>query len=336
MYAESTANPVLATVRRGQHVESRHRGCLVIVRRGEVVWSAGDPEQLVFCRSATKPFQALPALERGIAARLGLTDQELALMIASHDGTEQHVAGVRSLLAKGGLREQQLGCGPHAPLDRASAQELVRQGTEPGRVHNNCSGKHAGFLHLTQELGGSLPGYLDPEGEAQRLVRRAIAEMAGVGEAELVPELDGCGAPTYRLPLRALAHAFSRLANPEGLSAVRAEACHRMLHAIRSAPAFLAGRGRLTTELVAALPGRIFPKNGAEGVYALGVPGLGLGLAVKIDDGNERGYFPVVIAALRRFAVLGEVPPSLADFAAVPVFNTQKKLVGAVESAVPW
>lgn len=329
-------NPVLATVTRSGHVESCHRGSLVVVQGGKVVHAVGDIEQVVFCRSSTKPFQALPTVERGIPERLAFSAAELALLVASHEGTRAHTDLVTAMLSKGGFREDQLGCGPHAPYDRATAHELVRLGERPRRVHNNCSGKHTGFLHLTAAMGGDLADYLDPACESQVLVRKAIAEMAEVPEASLAPALDGCGAPTYRLPLRALAHAFARLANPRPLGSVRTRACTRLLEAIHEAPVFLAGKGQLTTELCAALPGRVFPKNGAEGVYALGVVGRDLGLAVKIDDGHERGYLPVVVDALRRLEVLAAVPPNLEAFARVPVLNTQRRDVGAVESALAW
>ena len=334
--AEPAQNPVLATVTRCGHVESWHRGCLVVVQHGKVVHAVGDVERLVFCRSATKPFQALPLLERGIAERCGFSTKELAVMVASHEGTQLHTDLVRGMLEKGGFSEHQLGCGPHVPFDRATAFELARQGERPSRLHNNCSGKHTGFLHLAAALGDSIAGYLDPDCKSQRAVRTAIEEMAEVEKGSLVAAIDGCGAPTYRLPLTALALAFARLTNPSGLAAVRARACGQLLAAIHDAPTCLAGKGQLTTELALALPGRIFPKNGAEGVYALGIAGLDLGLAVKIDDGNERAYFPVVVAALVQLGVLSAVPANLADFARVPVFNTQKKLVGAVEARLSW
>ena len=330
------ANPVLATVSRGEVIESRHRGALAVVENGRLVAAFGDVATPVFCRSSTKPFQALPALERKLPERLGFSARERAMMIASHAGSQRHVEVVQAMLASGGFQEHDLQCGPHVPYDKASAYELIKAGHRPSRLHNNCSGKHAGFLHLTRELGERPAEYLEPETRAQRLVRAGIAEMAEVPDTTLLPAIDGCGAPTYQLPLQALAHAFARLANPEPLGPVRASACRSMLDAITQEPFFLAGQGQLTTALVEALPGRIFPKNGAEGVYAFGVPGRGLGCAVKIDDGHERGYFPVVLEVLLRLGVLPRLPEALAEYHRVPLYNTQKKLTGHVASALVW
>ena len=338
------ANPVLAVATRNGLVESWHRGAVVVVHDGDVMLQVGDVERPVFARSATKPLQALPFLERGLADRLQLPAEELAVMCASHDGAAVHTAAVRSFLQRGGLHEDQLGCGPHAPFDQDSRLALLRAGEQPGKVHNNCSGKHTGFLHLAKECGDELAGYLDPLNRSQGEVNAAVAAMAGLS-GRVPTGLDGCGAPTFVLPLVALARAFCQLANPARLSAVRAHACRRILDAAGRAPALLAGEKRFCTTLLRQWPGACFAKNGAEGVYAVALapdparrrcPGA-LGVAIKTDDGSERGYQPVVVDLLQRLGALpAELPPALAAFHRQPVWNTQRRQVGTVHSVVPW
>jgi L-asparaginase II len=335
---------LLAEVTRSGRVESQHWGSVAVCHEGEPVLAKGDIDTPVFARSAVKPLQALPLLEGDVPVRLGFGDGEVALCCASHDGTEAHVAVVRSMLRRGGLEEGQLGCGPHAPFDGPTRQAMLKQGQEPLRVHNNCSGKHTGFLLLAQQCGDDLAGYLDPGCESQQRVNAAVAEMTGlVGPVPV--GVDGCGAPTFILPLAALARGFSRLANPEGLSSVRAAACRRILQAAGAEPVLLSGERRICSALLRSMPGRVFPKNGAEGVYAVALapdparrrwPG-GLGIAVKVRDGSERGYWPVVVDLLAALGCWGgAVPAELVDWHVLPVLNTNRLRVGEVRCACDW
>ncbi len=338
------ANPVLAVATRSGAVESWHRGAVAVWHGDQLALAVGDVDRPVFARSAVKPLQALPFLERGLADRLGLPAEEIAVMCASHDGAPLHLATVRSLLARGGLRENQLGCGPHAPFDHDSRLDLLRRGDKPCKAHNNCSGKHSGFLHLAAACGDPLERYLDPDCNSQREVNAAVAAMAGL--AGPVPTgVDGCGAPTFVLPLTALARAFANLANPASLPSVRASACRRILDAVGRAPALLAGEKRFCTALLRQWPGRVFAKNGAEGVYAVALAPdparvrwpQALGIAVKVDDGAERGYQPVVVDLLRWLGALpDDLPPPLAAFHRMPIHNTQKLLVGEVACTHAW
>ncbi|MEZ5964728.1 MAG: asparaginase [Planctomycetota bacterium] len=319
---------------RGGVVESEHLGHAVVVRGGEVVAAWGDPDTEVWCRSAVKPLQALPLFDRGVVDRLGLADEELALISASHQGTPMHVEVVDRILHKAGLGRDALACGPHSPFDRRAGLDIARAGGKPERIHNNCSGKHAGFLLLAQACGTPLDEYLIPESATQTAVRAAVAEMMQLAPSQLGVAVDGCGAPTLRAPLSALARAFWRLTNPQQLPAARRAACGRLLQAVSAAPYHLAGRGRLCSALIESAPGRVYPKNGAEGVYAVGVAGLDLGVAIKVSDGAERAYVPVVVALLRRLGLWREVPPALADFARLPLRNTRDELVGHVECVI--
>ncbi len=333
---------VLSEVWRSGRVESRHRGSLVVVLDGELRFALGDPHLPVYCRSAVKPMQALPLIERGVAARLELDEEELALTSASHNGTEHHTTVAARILARGGFTPDDLLCGPHSPIDVPSARAIARAGRKPQKIHNNCSGKHAGFLLLAADMGVSKADYLDPDSVSQQLIRRAVAEMADVPADDVAVGVDGCGAPTLRLPLASLAHAFANLTNPDRLPPVRAAACRTLIDAITANHVTLAGEGRLCTALIRSAPGRIYCKNGAEGVYAFGLVDRGIGVAIKVDDGSERGYLPVVVDLLGELSLWrglspGErVPGELASFHRVPIRNTQKIRVGEVTAAVTW
>jgi len=333
---------VLSEVWRSGRVESRHRGSLVVVCDGAVRFAIGDPDLPVYCRSAVKPMQALPLIERGVAARLELDQEELALTSASHNGTEHHTAVAARILARGGFTADDLLCGPHPPFDVPAARAITRAGHQPQRIHNNCSGKHAGFLLLAADMGVAKADYLDPDSASQQLIRRTVAEMAGVAPDDVAVGMDGCGAPTLQLPLASLAHGFANLTNPDRLPPVRAAACRTLIDAITLNHVTLAGEGRLCTALIRSAPGRIYCKNGAEGVYAFGLVDRGIGVAIKVDDGTERGYLPVVVDLLRELSLWrelssgGQVPRELASFHRVPIRNTQKIQVGEVTAAVTW
>lgn len=335
---------VLTTVSRSGRVESWHRGSVAVWHGSDLLLSVGAPAALVICRSATKPLQALPFLERGLDRQFGTTDAEIAVMCASHDGTEAHTSCVRGLLKKAGLHEGQLGCGPHAPFDPATRHAMLLLGQKPMRVHNNCSGKHAGFLCLAKDCGDSLGNYLDTRSRCQQEIAAAVGAMAG---ENVLPErgVDGCGAPTFVLPLQSLARAFSRLANPAGLPPVRAAACERILEAVRKEPQMLAGQKRLCTALLRATPKIRFAKNGAEGVYAVALekdPARvrcpeAIGIAVKVDDGADRGYESTIVDLLAWLgAFAGPVPAALQDYWQPKVMNTREQQVGEVRCVVGW
>lgn len=335
---------VLTTVSRSGRVESWHRGSVAVWHGSDLLLAVGAPQEKVICRSATKPLQALPFLERGLDRQIGATDAEVAVMCASHDGTDAHTACVRGFLKKAGLHEGQLGCGPHAPFDAPTRQAMLVAGQKPMRVHNNCSGKHTGFLCLAKACGDPLGDYLDPMSKSQKEVAAAVAAMAGENG---LPErgVDGCGAPTFVLPLQSLARSFARLANPVGLPAVRAAACERILEAVRNEPQMLAGQKRLCTALLRASPKVRFAKNGAEGVYAVALapdPARArcpeaVGIAVKVDDGSDRGYESTVVDLLSWLgAFAGPVPAALQGFWQPKVMNTREQQVGEVRCVVGW
>jgi L-asparaginase II len=295
-------NPVLVRLWRGDAVESQHRGAWVLTdAEGRALEGEGAFDAPCFARSSVKCLQALPLFETGAADRFGYTPAEIALSIASHDAQEIHTAGVARMLARAGLEARHLQCGPQPPGDSRTRAELARRGEKPGSIHNNCSGKHAGFLGLAVQLGVPPERYLDPAAQAQLLVRRAVHELTGVPSDELGSAIDGCSAPTFRMPLTALARAFARVSSPAGLAPARRAACERMLAAVAAHPELIAGtHKRICTDIARVSGGRLFPKLGGEAVYAIGIRGAERALAIKIDDGGYRALHALIVGLLRR------------------------------------
>lgn len=298
-------NPVLVEVLRGDHVESFHRGALAIVDAdGAVVATLGDFDRPVFPRSAVKVLQALPLVASGAADRLGLDDDELAIACASHNGEARHVQTAAGMLAKAGLDVGALECGTHWPLLDTEARALAAAGRAPDALNNNCSGKHAGFLclacamHGGKSLRGFAKGYVMPGHPVMREVTAALQATTGFDLAAAPRATDGCSIPTYAVPLRHLALAFARVATGIGLSADHARAAQRLRAAVAKAPFMVAGTGRFDTRVMERLGEKAFCKVGAEGVYCAALPGRGLGVAIKIDDGNNARAAEVAMAAV--------------------------------------
>lgn len=296
------AGPVpLVRVERGGAVESRHLGWWVVVEpSGRVVAQGGDPATPVFARSASKPLQALALLTSGAADAHAVSDEELALACASHSAQQRHVDLVLGWLRRLGLDGDALGCGPQP-------RAWVPAGTETA-VHNNCSGKHTGFLTLALHLGQPVADYLDPDGPAQAAVRAHVADATGVADAELTTAVDGCSAPTFRLPLRALATGIARLVDPPAATGVTTRAAsRRIVGAMTSHPELVGGtNGRLCTEIMRAGGGRLVAKTGAEGMFVVADRRSGRAVAVKVADGAHRGHEVFLLALLDALGWLGE------------------------------
>jgi L-asparaginase II len=329
--------PVLVRVSRGASVESQHRGswCLVDAR-GRIVDSAGDVEHPFFVRSSIKALQALPLIESGAADRFGLDDQELAVCVASHDGEDVHTAAVWRILRKIGLGPEALRCGTHAPWSSEAREALRANGEEPSALHNNCSGKHAGFLALAVHLGADPARYLEPQEPVQTLVRRTVLEVTEAAPERFSSGVDGCSAPTFRVPLTSLAGAFARIANPSRaprFGAERRAACERILRAVAAHPVLIAGsRKRLCTDVARTSGGRLFPKVGAAAIYAIGQRGGDRALAVKIDDGATRALYPLVVELLQRFDLAGPAElEALAAWRETEITNWAGVVVGRTE-----
>ena len=302
------SNPRLSELWRGPGRESFHRGALAVVRGEQVLLRLGNADEKMYPRSALKAFQALPVLAAGLDRFHGLNAAQITLLNASHSGDSGHVREVRGMLARAGIPEDALGCGAHVPYDLDAAADLIRANREPEAVHNNCSGKHAGMLMLADHLGAPRDSYLDPEHPVQRLIRQELALFAGVPAASLTCGRDGCAAPAWSLTLVELARAQARFARPRGLAVPREGACQRLFAAVQKSPHFLCGRDILDGHLIRAGEGRVYCKRGAEGVLALAVAPAspddpGLGIALKVDDGNPRGYALPAVFLLRALGV---------------------------------
>ena len=293
--------PMIIEVTRGGQIESRHRVSLSVVDgAGRDVLAHGDLQTPVFPRSAVKVFQALPLIESGAADRFGLDARALSLCCASHSGEDGHVELAGALLARAGLGEGDLECGCHWPFEQSVALALAKRGIEPTQLHNNCSGKHAGFLCTAVHLGEEPRNYVGAEHPVQRRVRAAIADMTGQAEGDLPMGVDGCSIPTYAAPLRDFAHGFARLASGEGVAPERARAGQRLMAACMAEPWLMSGTKRACLRLMEAAPGRVFAKTGAEGVFCGAIPELGLGFALKAEDGGTRAAEAAVAAMLAR------------------------------------
>ena len=301
-------NPTLVNVIRGDAIESVHCGAVAVLDAdGHVLASLGDIDRPIFPRSAVKVLQALPLVASGAADRFGLTDAELALACASHNGEELHAQTAARMLAKAGLDASALECGTHWPYLDGAARALAVQGREPDALNNNCSGKHAGFVCLACALhdgaGGLnlrqyVRGYVKPVHPVMREVTAALQAATGHDLANTPQGVDGCSIPTFAVPLRKLALAFARVGTGIGLSAGHAVAAKRLRAAVASAPFMVAGTGRFDTRVMERLGERVFCKVGAEGVFCAALPERGLGVAIKIDDGNNARACEVVMAAV--------------------------------------
>lgn len=313
---------------RGGRVESVHQGHAVVMRAGgEIVETWGDPGAVIFPRSSCKMIQALPLVESGAAD--DLSTEHLALACASHQGAAAHVGRVARWLTDLGMTDDDLRCGAHEPYDRDERDRLIRAGEGPCQWHNNCSGKHAGFLTLNRRLGGG-PEYVDPDHPLQRMVRTAFEEVTG--EESPGYGIDGCSAPNFATTVAGLARAMAAFAGA-GDTGRRGRAMRRLSAAMVAHPDLVAGEGRACTELMRACGGRVALKTGAEAVFVAIVPDLGIGVALKIVDGGTRGAEAAITALLVRLGVLDRAHPAALRRLGGPVPNWRGIDTGTIRCA---
>ena len=318
----------LVEVWRGDMVESLHMGHAVVCdARGDIVEAWGDPRQAIYPRSACKMIQALPLVESGAAAGLG--DERLALACASHNGAAIHTDRVARWLADLSLGEDDLRCGPQLPEDPEARERLLCGHVGPGQVHNNCSGKHAGFLTLGRHLGAG-PEYVEPDHPVQRMARATFEEVTGEESPRFA--IDGCSAPNHATSVHGLARAMARFAAAEG-DGVRETAMRRLRDAMMRHPDLVAGEGRACTAMMRALSGRAAVKTGAEGVFVAILPGLRLGVALKIADGATRASECAITALLVRLGVLHRDDPVAKLYLDAPQRNRRGIVTGIIRSA---
>jgi len=320
------ANPVLVELTRGTLIESVHRGAVAISdARGKIVFALGDIAPPVYPRSALKPIQALPLAESGAADAFGIGDEEIALACASHSGEPMHTRRVASWLQRLGLGERDLACGIHPVRYEPVAEEMIVRGEKPTRIHNNCSGKHTGFLTVARHWNIATAGYERHEHPVQQAVAKTIGELSGIAD-ELPWGVDGCAAPNFAVSLAAFARALAQFGDTENLPSERARAVRRIFQAMTKHPELVAGTGRMCTLLMLAGHGRIAVKTGAEGVYAGIVPELKLGIALKIDDGAGRAAETAIAFLLDRMNLLDR--KEARDLIYTPIRNTRDAIVG--------
>ena len=322
------AETLVETVR-GEFVESVHRGHAVVMDAGgRIVASWGDPAALIYPRSSCKMIQALPLIESGAAAAHHLTSEHLALACASHNGAEIHRARVARWLSDLGLSDAGLRCGPQTPADPDERETLRAANECPCQMHNNCSGKHSGFLKLNRHLGGSAE-YIEIDHPVQRATKDAFEEMTG--ETSPGFGIDGCSAPNHVSTVAGLARAMARMARPEGLGARRSAAATELVQAMHTHPDLIAGEERACTVMMRAMAGGAAIKTGAEGVFVGILPQKGWGIALKIADGTTRAAECAIAALLVRAGVAKADDPAISRFLFKEDRNRRGVLAGYIK-----
>lgn len=316
---------------RGGLLESTHLGHAVLVdEAGQIVEAWGNPERIIFPRSSCKMIQALPLVESGAADAVGLTPAHLALSCASHQGAALHVNTARDWLAGIGLDEADLRCGSHEPYDKDERDRLICDHEGPCQLHNNCSGKHSGFLTVTRHLKAG-PEYVEIDHPLQRAIRAATEEVTG--ETVAGYGIDGCSAPNFAMSVAGLARGMAEFAKAREGGSPRERAMQRLRDAMAAHPEYVAGEGRSCTELMRAMGGRVSIKTGAEAVFVAMIPEKKLGLALKIEDGNARAAEAALVGILARLGVLDAADPMAQKRLPAPQINCRGIRTGELRLA---
>jgi len=330
---------IIANVIRGETIESVHAGHLFVVDGdGRTVLELGDPATVTYFRSACKAFQAIPFITSGAADAFMFTGDEIALAVASHSGEPTHVRIAGAMLAKIGLSESDLKCGTQWPFSEVETHRMLRDGEEPTQLHNNCSGKHAAMLAFAKHIGADLASYESPDNRIQKRILRCIADFTEVPEDQIAIGIDGCAVPNFALPVSAMARSFANLVRPVRFPEVTQNACSRIVDAMVRFPELIGGSTRLDTMLMQAAPGRIISKVGADGVWLCGVLPCeqyptGLGIALKVADGDDHRARPVIaVEILRQLALLAA--DDLTDLSPMPIKNRRGDFVGKIASVL--
>lgn len=327
---------LLVKVIRGNIIESQHRGHLIVCdRAGKTIFALGNPAMVTYWRSAAKPFQAIPFIEMGGAEKFSLTGPEVALLTSSHGGEEQHVVTIGNMLKKIGLSLDCLDCGSSEPMFRPAAYKILASGSKYLAANNACSGKHTGMLMLSLLLNKSVSEYIRKDHPVQQAMLKVISECSSFLPDDIELGVDGCGVPVFGLPLKNMAMAYARLSLPEGyFNQQRVEAINTIREAMTSNPYYVAGTGRLDTVLMEVTRGKIVAKLGAEGIYCVGIANQGVGLALKVEDGNYRPIDPVVIHILKGLGFLSDSEFSQLQHLWRPeVKNHRGEVIGHIEVA---
>lgn len=321
---------VVAKTYRGDIVDLTHIGHITVVDyTGKILYHYGDPERVTFARSSAKPIQAIPILESGAVDKYELTEREVAILCASHSGESFHIEAVRSILGKAELSEEYLQCGSHYPISSYAAEELKKKGLEPENIHCNCSGKHSGMLITTNYYGEDLSTYYKPEHPTQKRILKTISEVCEYDEEKIIIGTDGCGVPVHAMPLYKFAQGFAKLSKPELFDSKREKAVKIITNAMTKYPEMVAGTDRICTDLMKSCGDRLFAKSGAAAYYAIGLKDKGIGIAVKMEDGNSSIVPAVVLETLKQLDVITEDELNkLEKYYVLKSINHKKEVVG--------
>jgi L-asparaginase II len=338
------AHVPLVEVTRGEGVESIHYGSAVVVTENDnIITSLGDIGAVCYLRSSAKPFQALAFIERGGANVYHLTLKEIAIICASHSGTDDHIQTLQKLHKKIGISASDLQCGIHPPFDKTSAEALLMRGEQPNSLHHNCSGKHTGMLAFAKMIGAPLENYLDVTHPVQQAILKTFSEMCDVAIKDIDLATDGCSAPVFAIPLKNAALGFARLSCPDHLNPARADACRLIFKSMTAQPEMVAGPGQFDTVFMQAMHGKVLSKTGAEGYLAVGMQtntfnseSPAMGMVIKISDGDaEHRAAPLV--ALELFNHMGQLNAEqkkvAGKFGSRPITNWRGLTVGEIRPA---
>jgi L-asparaginase II len=325
-----TENPVLVERYRGATLESFHRGTVCMVDAGnKVIYSLGDIQQVCFPRSALKLFQIIPLLESGAVEKFGFTLEEIAIMCGSHNGEKEHLRVVNSILKKIGLDKDLLQCGAQYPTLTEDRNELIKKDILPEDIHNNCSGKHSGFLAYCVFYGLDIQTYIQPHHPLQLAIKKVTAEMNEYPEEQMDTAMDGCTAPIFSLPVYNQAIGYKNIADPSRFGAQRAKSCETIIRAMTKYPYLVAGTKRYCTEMMHLCGDRVFGKTGADGVYSLGFIKEKIGCTIKIDDGLMGPQYAVAQEIIEKTGIFPEdkIAP-LYNYIEAPITNWNKYTTG--------
>ncbi len=327
-------NPILVEVYRANVLESFHRGVVCVVdKEGEILYSEGDVMQICYPRSALKLLQVLPLLEHGGMEHFGFTLKEIAIMCGSHNGEAEHQQVVNAILKKIGLNKEHLFCGAQYPTDRKTANALIKNSEKPHHIHNNCSGKHAGFLAYAVLRGWATQDYISPQHPMQQEILQTTAEMYEYAKEKMAIAYDGCSAPIFSVPVYNQAVGYKNLVHPIQFSKARQKACTIIINAITKHPYMVAGNKRYCTDMMQITAPRIIGKTGAEGIFSLGLTKEKIGVTIKIDDGK---MLPQYNVAQRFVEATGIFTPAqlapLKQYEETEITNFNKWVTGEIKT----
>lgn len=308
-------NPILVELRRGSVLESFHRGVVCVVdKNGEVIYSRGDINQVCYPRSAMKLFQHLPLIEQGIFDFYNFTEEELSLMCGSHNGEPMHVRVAESILSKIGYTKERLQCGAQSPTRKSDWANLIRSNKEPEALHNNCSGKHAGFLAYNAYHKMETQNYLDSDFVLQQAIKKVFAKFYEMEEGDLQLGKDGCSAPTYATPIYNQALSYKNLIVPHfNIDPSLQNAANRVVSAVSNHPEMIAGTRRYCSDLIRVTHGRVIGKTGADGVFCMAIPDKKWGIAIKVDDGRMGPQYQIAQELLQHLGIISHDESELLD-----------------------